>query len=562
VIHTSAADTDDDPTAAEARGSRWTTQRWFASVLVAMVVLVLAGAVVGAQALARTATVSNHLSDRVSPARTAVVEFRAALVSQEIGVRGYLLSGQRQFLEPYRQGIADEQAAVARIRQLLSTEPLALAGLDEAEEQAGRWRTTVADPLIARHQDSTAPAPMTVVMQSRSAFEPVRARVAVLDGRLIEIRQDGRAALDQSRQVRNGVFIFLAAVLLAFLVLIAVLLRLVVLRPLIQLSRAVRRVAGGDFDHHLTPAGPADLARLGRDVEAMRRRLVDGLVTSQLAREQLEQQQRELQRSNADLEQFAYVASHDLQEPLRKVASFCQLLQRRYAGALDERAQQYIGFAVDGASRMQSLINDLLAFSRIGRVHKAVQPVDLNQTVAQAEESLALAIGESGARIVRPALPTVPGDATLLTMLWQNLIGNAIKFRRPGQAPLIHITAGADDGVWTFAVEDNGIGIDPDFAGKIFVIFQRLHPRDSYPGTGIGLAMCKKIVEHHGGEITLDSSYRQGARLVFTLAGADGSVDPVGQVGGVRGDPDVDLAQGARADLRIEQRRAGAQQHG
>ncbi len=202
------------------------------------------------------------------------------------------------------------------------------------------------------------------------------------------------------------------------------------------------------------------------------------------------------------------------------MASFCQLLQRRYAGALDDRAQQYIGFAVDGATRMQSLINDLLGFSRIGRVHNATQPVDLNRIVAQAEDSLALTIEENGARIIRPELPTVAGDPTLLTMLWQNLIGNAIKFRRPDHPPVIEITADHDDGIWTFAITDNGIGIDPDYAEKIFVIFQRLHPRDSYPGTGIGLAVCKKIVEHHGGHITLDASYRQGARLQFTLPGS------------------------------------------
>ncbi|GAA3342355.1 sensor histidine kinase [Amorphoplanes nipponensis] len=488
-------------------------------VLSAMVLLVLAGVVVGAQALSRTATVSNHLSDRISPARTAVVEFRAALADQETGVRGYLLSSQRQFLEPYTRGIGEARAAVSRMRALLSDEPGALAALTAAEQEAGRWRA-VADRLIAGHPAGAGPASMAVVLRGQDAFTTVRSRVIALDERLAEIRRDGRADLDRSRRVRDGVFLFLAAVLLAFIVVIAVLLRLAVLRPLSRLSAAVRRVAGGDFEHRLTPHGPADLARLGHDVEAMRRRLVDGLAASQQARDQLEQQRRELERSNADLEQFAYVASHDLQEPLRKVASFCQLLQRRYAGALDERAQQYISFAVEGATRMQSLINDLLGFSRIGRVHNATQPVDLDLVVAQVEDGLALAIAESGARIVRPALPTVHGDATLLTMLWQNLIGNAIKFRRPQGEPVIHITAAQADGVWTFAVQDNGIGVDPEFAGKIFVIFQRLHPRDSYPGTGIGLAVCKKIVEYHGGHIALDPAYREGARLTFTLAAA------------------------------------------
>jgi light-regulated signal transduction histidine kinase (bacteriophytochrome) len=301
--------------------------------------------------------------------------------------------------------------------------------------------------------------------------------------------------------------------LLLLIALMAVLLRVVVLRPLTVLGGAVRRVADGDFDHELTPGGPADLARLGHDVEAMRRRLVGSLEESRL-------QATELHRSNTDLEQFAYVASHDLQEPLRKVASFCQMLQRRYSAELDDRAQQYIGFAVDGATRMQQLINDLLAFSRIGRVHADRSPVDLETILDRVTDSLAMRIEETGATVTRPPLPTVPGDATLLTQLWQNLIGNAIKFRRPGVPPQVTITAELDDDLWTFSVRDNGIGIDPEFADKIFVIFQRLHQRDAYAGTGIGLAICKKIVEYHGGAIHLDTTCTGGAALIFTLPAA------------------------------------------
>ena len=241
----------------------------------------------------------------------------------------------------------------------------------------------------------------------------------------------------------------------------------------------------------------------------------------------LDAQAVELRRSNAELEQFAYVASHDLQEPLRKVASFCQLLEKRYGDQLDERGLQYIAFAVDGAKRMQVLINDLLTFSRVGRSSELHERLSLDQPLDTALSTLSVAIEDADAVIERPEqMPEVIGDPTLLAMLWQNLIGNAIKFRAPGRAPVVQITAAArPDGSWEFAVTDNGIGIPPEFADKVFVIFQRLHGRGVYPGTGIGLALCKRIVEQHGGEMHLDTTYADGTRITFTLPAADPAPD-------------------------------------
>ena len=517
---------------------RWSTQRWFASVLIAMVVLVVSGAAVGAATLRHTAAVSNRLSDRISPARTAVVELTAALVDQETGVRGFLLSGDERFLEPYARGVTDERVLLARIRQLLAGEPVVLADLDRAEAQAREWRSTVADPAVEdRRRGADPAAAVETVLSGKAAFDAVRARVAALDEDLTTVREQARADLDAARRTRDGVFLGMAVFMLLFIAAIAVLLRLVVLRPLDRLSSGVRRVAGGDFDHRLTVRGPADLARLTGDGEMMRQRVVDALVDSQRDRARLEQQQLELHRSNADLEQFAYVASHDLQEPLRKVASFCQMLQRRYSDQLDDKARQYIAFAVDGATRMQRLITDLLTFSRIGRVYDDSRSVELDEVAGQAEANLAGVITERRARIERPPLPTVPGDVTLLTMLWQNLISNAIKFRHPDRDPVVRVTVEEADGMWRFGVEDNGIGIDPKFADKIFVIFQRLHSRDTYTGTGIGLAVCKKVVEFHGGTIHLDGTYRDGARFVFTLPCAPAApqdADPVPEAAAAR----------------------------
>lgn len=237
------------------------------------------------------------------------------------------------------------------------------------------------------------------------------------------------------------------------------------------------------------------------------------------AEEALREKTEELRRSNQELERFAYVASHDLQEPLRMVGSYVGLLARRYKGKLDSDADEFINFAVDGVTRMQRLINDLLTYSRVGTRGKEPVPTDSNEVLKRALLNLKIAIEEKEAEVNSKPLPIVLADERQLEQLFQNLVGNAMKFTR--EKPRIDIWAERVDGMWRFAVKDNGIGIDPKFSEKVFEIFQRLHTREEYPGTGIGLAVCKKIVERHGGKIWFESEVGKGTTFFFTLLPAE-----------------------------------------
>ncbi len=491
-----------------------------ATVLALMVIAAVAASV----AVSNRAEVDRLLT-RNTPLAVNAQILLTALVNQETGIRGYALNGGPADLETYTQGVRDESDSAATLLRLLPDRPGLADQVRSIEAQAMAWRSDTAVPVISAVQSGDRDRAQSMISDSsRRRFEAIRAGVAqlqadinVLRAQTVQRVKEGSTRLVELL-VAAGLVIVLAGILLA------VLLYYLVISPVNRLAAEVRDVAAGDYDHVVSLEGPSEVARLATDVEGMRRKIVADLREVRAARQlvedanrQLEHQAEELTRSNRDLEQFAYVASHDLQEPLRKVASFCQLLQRRYAGQLDARADQYIAFAVDGAQRMQRLINDLLAFSRIGRLTNAFSDLDLAAVVRAAVEQSEAELAASGGSVTWEDLPVVRGEEPLLTSLLSNLISNSIKFRRPDTPPRIVISARLVDGRWEITCQDNGIGIDPEFAEKIFVIFQRLHAKEVYPGTGIGLAIAKKIVEYHGGQIWLDTTSPTGTTIRFTL---------------------------------------------
>jgi signal transduction histidine kinase len=499
--------------------SRLTVGQWFAWAAVVMAVVTAIGVGLGIAAIIRLNDARDLVVDRNGPAVIDSLSLSNALINQETGVRGYALSGEEAFLAPYRNGVRDEARAIRDLASVTTSAEHAQVRRDVAviELRASEWHDLYAMPTIAAVRAGGPNAHSRPGADLGRLFDGVRAALAVEQREVEHVRDVGKQRLTSAANFLTAAFIAIAVLVALGLAGVVLGLRRIVSQPLRRLGRRVRRTARGDFEHRIEGAGPRDVLELTDDVETMRRRIVSELEQIISANARLDVQANELQRSNAELEQFAYVASHDLQEPLRKVASFCQLLEKRYKGQLDERGDQYIEFAVDGAKRMQQLINDLLAFSRVGRMPTEQETVDVEEVVGLALTSLTAAIEETGAEVVvEGPLPSVRGEVALLAGVFQNLIGNALKFRGD-ERPSIRVQARRDADMWEFAVIDNGIGIEPDYAERIFMIFQRLHPKDVYSGTGIGLAMARKIVEYHGGRIWLDTESTAGTTFRFTL---------------------------------------------
>ncbi|MEU6202042.1 ATP-binding protein [Micromonospora musae] len=503
----------------------WSLRQRVVALLAVVGALLVGLAVVEASLAERNRGEVDALLNKTSPLRVQSQELLSALLDQETSVRGYAVSGDRSDLGPYEAGVRQERDIVSSMRGLLDEFPQIEGDLRQVETRADEWRRTVAVPVInATEQQGTAAGQALVSEGARQQFDGVRAAVDDLQAEIFDARESNAREVRRTGNLLAVLLIVAALVVVITGALLLLSLDRTVVRPLTELAQHVRRVAEGDFQHAIPGSGPPEFVQLADDVDAMRRRIAADLEEVREARQriewvnsQLQKQAEELTRSNRDLEQFAYVASHDLQEPLRKVASFCQLLQRRYAGQLDERADQYIAFAVDGAQRMQRLINDLLAFSRIGRLTVGFSEVDLNKVMGEVAGQTEAARQYADAELTWSELPVIQGEEPLLTNLLANLVSNSIKFRRSDVPSKVHVSARQVGDEWEITCQDNGIGIEPEFADKIFVIFQRLHSKDAYPGTGIGLAIVKKIVEYHGGRVWVDTDVSEGAAIRFTL---------------------------------------------
>jgi signal transduction histidine kinase len=505
---------------------RWPLSRIVAITLLALLAFSAAAVAAGAIALVRLTDARSRVVSVIDPATLQAQLLDSALVNQETGVRGYALSAQRSFLTPYTQGVAAEASAIAALRSVVGQLPAPTASdLDAVQTQASYWRSHYAEPTINQVSRTGKPVLSPDIVTGKTDFDALRARAAVLQADVASSRSSAVATLNDNSTTLDAVFIAVALGLAVIVVVLALSLRATVIRPLHRLTAQVRLVADGDFAHEVAVRGPREVTKLAADVNTMRERILQELAATRSVNADLQAHAAELQRSNAELEQFAYVASHDLQEPLRKVASFSQLLQRRYAGKLDARADQYIEYAVDGAKRMQALINDLLSYSRVGRSDREPALVSSDAALTQARANLAERIEETGATVETGHLPLVLAEMPLLIAVFQNLLSNSLKFSG-GKPARIVITVRREEPFWLFSFSDNGMGIDPEYAERIFVLFQRLNERSAYSGTGIGLAMSRKIIEYFGGRIWLDTTCTEGARFLFTLPMPEETLDP------------------------------------
>ncbi|SDS63206.1 HAMP domain-containing protein [Paraoerskovia marina] len=503
--------------------SRRTLRRWLRRIFVVAGVLLAVVVSVAGYALAEVVERQDLVTEGYYDALHEAENLNLALVDTEVAVRSFERTGNTVSLETLENGVLaggapdPESGAIAALAE---DEPAIEAAWARAAAAVDVWFVGYVEPAVASEQ-----AGMPVDTVSDGLYRDARTAT----DELIEVLESERAAnlavLDRWTATLFGAVVLLALCAILVSAWLWSMVERRVTRPVADLAAQVRHAATDSPETPIQMEGSGEVVGLARDVELMRRTLVSRTAEVEVSHAEvaashtlLEQQAAALERSNRDLEQFAYVASHDLQEPLRKVASFTQLLKKRYGGQLDERADQYIDFAVDGAKRMQRLIQDLLGFSRVGRTPAPRTDVDLAHLLDQVTSEMSERIEESGATVSADALPTVRGQEVLLRQLLVNVVGNAIKFRDPDRAPEITLAAQDLGSAWEITCTDNGIGIDPQYADRVFVIFQRLHAKEVYEGTGIGLAMCKRIVEFHGGDISVEPAGTGGTTVRWTLA--------------------------------------------
>jgi signal transduction histidine kinase len=478
-----------------------------AAVLIGTVMVVLIVAVTSQRDAARSAF-------RSQEALAAGNQLEKSLISIENGVRGYVASRRERFLDPANEALSSYPAEVTRLTSLVDDDPGQQARARQIGVEIDDYVKLWARPLIgvARRQPAQARS-IVITNQGRLRLDRIQrdfARLFARERAVINAREE-RAEQRSSRAITIGA----AGLALVILVALGVTLylRRAVVRPVVTVAAATGRLAAGELSARVPARRHDELGELARGFNAM----ADSL---QRSRDQLEHSNAELKRSNAELDQFASVTSHDLQAPLTTISMYAELIERRHATDLNGGMALVDGIR-NATQEARALIRDLLEYSRAGRGELSLEDVPAADMVTRALEALAGPIEAAGARVTVADMPVVRVDRAGVSRVFQNLIGNAVKFTVPGRPPEVAIGAARDGATWRLWIRDNGIGMQPADAERIFEPFKRLHGEEEYPGTGIGLAICERIVSQHGGRIWATSTPGAGSTFLFTLPAAE-----------------------------------------
>lgn len=431
-----------------------------------------------------------RMVDHTRDVQAAVQDLLVSLTDAETGRRGFILTGDATYQAAEEQSAVKSSATLHRLADLVRDNPVQQGNVQVLERLVSDRLELLQQTSQFGGQDAAAREERRNGLAASTQISQVMAQMSAEENRLLDLRKQATATLDWEASV------FLIASSAATILLVLLAYR-IIRRYSAERDRAESEVrkTNGELQEKIK-----QLDQLNRELE-----------------ERVKERTAGLERSNQDLQQFAFVASHDLQEPLRMVVSYLGLLGKACQGKLDSEAEKYLGIAVESASRMQALIRDLLAYAQVSAQAPALTRSRLNEVVSQARYNLLQSIRETGAEIAAEPLPELDVDPLKISLVFQNLLSNAIKFRQPAGKPRIQIEARKEAGEWRVSVSDDGIGFDPKYSAKIFGAFQRLHGRGDYPGTGMGLAICKRIIEGHGGRIWAESTPGNGATFHFTL---------------------------------------------